>query len=71
VDNITFAIMQDPVMTRTGRSYERSALVEHLSRSATDPITREPIRKDELLPNINLREACEDFISNNPWAVDW
>jgi STIP1 homology and U-box containing protein 1 len=63
--------MQDPVVTKTGRSYERSALLEHLNRSGTDPISREPVRKDELISNGALREACEDFILHNPWALDW
>lgn len=71
IDDISFGIMVDPVITKTGKSYERWALLEHLSRSKTDPITREPLDPSDLRPNLNLREACADFLNENGWAVDW
>lgn len=71
VDDITFAIMHDPVITKTGHSYERAAIEEHLRRSPTDPLTREPLHRDELRPNLALRGACADFLAENGWAVDW
>lgn len=71
IDEITFAIMIDPVSTKTGKSYERASILEHLRRSPTDPLTREPLRVDELRPNLALREACEAFIKENGWAVDY
>ncbi|OAA48466.1 Tetratricopeptide-like helical [Metarhizium rileyi] len=71
VDDISFGIMVDPVVTKTGKSYERSAIMEHLRRQSTDPLTREPLLPSELRPNLALRQACEDFIQENGWAVDW
>ncbi|KAL9613815.1 MAG: hypothetical protein Q9167_001662 [Letrouitia subvulpina] len=71
IDNISFAVMYDPVVTKTGNSYERSTLLEHLKRSPTDPLTREPLTVDELRPNLALKEACELFLRENGWAVDW
>lgn len=72
VDGITFEIMHDPVVTRNGRSYERATLIEHLKRSATDPLTREPLTIAELRPNIALKEACEEFMqANSGWVYDW
>ncbi|KHN98982.1 Tetratricopeptide-like helical [Metarhizium album ARSEF 1941] len=71
IDDISFGIMVDPVMTKTGKSYERSAIMEHLRRQPTDPLTREPLVPSELRPNLALRQACEDFIQENGWAVDW
>ncbi|ELR06493.1 hypothetical protein VC83_09438 [Pseudogymnoascus destructans] len=71
VDDITFSFMVDPVITRTGKSYERASIMEHLRRSPTDPLTREPLRIDELRPNLALREACEEFLKENGWAVDY
>lgn len=71
IDNITFAIMHDPVMTKTGQSYDRSTMLEHLRRSETDPLTREYLRFEDLRPNLALRQACEEFLENNGWAVDW
>lgn len=57
--------------TKTGKSYERASIMEHLRRSPTDPLTREPLRIDELRPNLALREACEEFLKENGWAVDY
>ncbi|KFY78653.1 hypothetical protein V499_02239 [Pseudogymnoascus sp. VKM F-103] len=71
VDDITFSFMVDPVITKTGKSYERASIMEHLRRSPTDPLTREPLRIDELRPNLALREACEEFLKENGWAVDY
>ncbi|CAK7566083.1 MAG: hypothetical protein SEPTF4163_004017 [Sporothrix epigloea] len=71
VDDITFGIMVDPVVTKTGKSYERAALLEHLRRQSTDPLTREPLTEADLRPNLALRAACEEFLEENGWAVDW
>lgn len=71
VDDITFGIMVDPVITKTGKSYERASLLEHLKRSKTDPVTRDHLDPKELRPNLDLREACAEFLEENGWAVDW
>jgi len=63
--------MHDPVMTKTGNSYDRSTVMEHLKRSNTDPLTREPLLWGDLRPNLALKRACEDFLTENGWAVDW
>ncbi|KAF2637442.1 U-box-domain-containing protein [Massarina eburnea CBS 473.64] len=72
VDGITFEIMHDPVVTRNGRSYERATLIEHLKRSPTDPLTREPLSIQDLRPNIALKDACTEFMEKNEgWIYEW
>ncbi|KAF2091418.1 U-box-domain-containing protein [Saccharata proteae CBS 121410] len=72
IDNITFEIMHDPVITKNGHSYERATLIEHLKRSPTDPMTREPLRIEDLRPNILLRDACNEFFESNAgWVYNW
>ncbi|KAK8197950.1 hypothetical protein HDK77DRAFT_32077 [Phyllosticta capitalensis] len=72
IDNITFEIMHDPVVTKTGHSYERATLIEHLKRSPYDPLTREPLKIEDLRTNILLRDACNDFFEKNSgWVYDW
>ncbi|KAI4153488.1 MAG: hypothetical protein L6R39_001555 [Caloplaca ligustica] len=71
IDNISFCVMHDPVITKTGSSYERSTILEHLKRSPTDPLTREVLTVDDLRPNLALKQACEAFLENNGWAVDY
>ena len=45
--------------------------MEHFKRSHTDPLTREPLRADDIRPNLALKQACEEFLENNGWAVDY
>ncbi|KAK7756670.1 hypothetical protein SLS62_001111 [Diatrype stigma] len=71
IDDISFCIMVDPVITKTGKSYERASIMEHLRRHPTDPLTRGPLRAEDLRPNIDLKQACEEFLDQNGWAVDW
>ena len=70
---ITFEPMHDPVMTRNGHSYERATIYEHLKRSKTDPLTREPLTIAELRPNFGLKAACDEFWESgaSDWIIDW
>ncbi|KAJ9156392.1 U-box domain-containing protein [Pleurostoma richardsiae] len=71
IDDISFSVMVDPVITKTGKSYERASIMEHLRRHPTDPLTREPLYPSDLRPNLGLKQACEEFLDSNGWAVDW
>ncbi|EGS21753.1 uncharacterized protein CTHT_0036200 [Thermochaetoides thermophila DSM 1495] len=71
IDDISFCVMVDPVITKTGKSYERASIVEHLRRTQTDPLTREPLYISDLRPNLDLKQACEEFLAENGWAADW
>ncbi|KAF4126921.1 STIP1-like proteiny and U-box containing protein 1 [Geosmithia morbida] len=42
-----------------------------INNNAVDPVTREPLAKGELIPNVVLKQACEWFLENNGWAYDW
>ncbi|GAM90245.1 hypothetical protein ANO11243_082870 [Dothideomycetidae sp. 11243] len=72
IDSISFELMHDPVITKNGHSYERQTIVEHLKRSPTDPLTRDPLTIDDLRPNIALRKALDEFWRDaETWAVEW
>ncbi|PHH86968.1 hypothetical protein CDD83_9485 [Cordyceps sp. RAO-2017] len=71
IDDISFGMLVDPVITKTGKSYERASIMEHLRRHPSDPLTREPLLPSDLRPNLALRQACEEFLEENGWAVDW
>ena len=73
LDKITFEFMHDPVIsTKSGISYERATLLEHFSHGRMfDPVAQMPLTERDLIPNRALKEACEDFISKNGWAVDY
>ena len=57
--------------TKTGKSYERASIQEHLRRQQTDPLTREPLYISDLRPNLDLKQACDEFLVENGWAADW
>lgn len=71
VDPITFEVMHDPVITPSGVSYERVALLKHLSNSGLDPLTRTKLSESMLVSNVGLKNACAEFLEKNGWAVDW
>ena len=57
---ITGEVMKEPVMDPEGNSYERSAILDWLSRSQTSPITRTPLTPDQLVPNRALQQLIEE-----------
>lgn len=59
---LTLNVMMDPVMDVDGNSYERLAIVEWLARNGTSPVTRNPLRKNHLVPNRALRELIFDHM---------
>lgn len=73
VDMITFEPMHDPVITKNGHSYERATIYEHLKRSPTDPLTRDPLTIPELRSNFGLKAACDEFWESgaSDWIGDW
>ena len=45
--------------------------MEHLKQSQTDPLTRQPMTMVDVRTNLALKEACEEFLEKNGWAVDY
>jgi hypothetical protein len=64
-DSIFAVVMTDPVFTPQGRTYERSTLIGWIQAHGTDPMTREPLRVDQLIPNRNLREEYEEWLEQH------
>lgn len=66
---LTFEVFRDPVVTKSGNSYERSAVETHLQRVGNfDPITREPMTQADLIPNVGLRNAAHNWLNEHAWA---
>jgi len=61
---ITCEMMKDPLMTRSGQNYERRAILEWLQKhNNTCPLTRQPLRLSDLLPNAALRSRIQAWCS--------
>mmetsp|Transcript_42466 Transcript_42466/g.106133 ORF Transcript_42466/g.106133 Transcript_42466/m.106133 type:complete len:266 (-) Transcript_42466:7-804(-) len=66
---ITFELMKDPVSTPAGQTFERSAIEWHVRQNGSwDPVTRQPFDRNQLRPNLALKEVIGDFLSKNPRA---
>jgi hypothetical protein len=60
----SFDIMVEPTMAADGHTYEKTAIVEWLSKSSRSPITGEEIDPSVLLPNYLLRSLIREYLSS-------
>lgn len=59
---ITLDLMIDPVLLSSGHTYEKSEVDKHFKTNGyTDPYTKVDVKPD-MIENINLRQAIEDFL---------
>ncbi|XP_034936631.1 E3 ubiquitin-protein ligase CHIP [Chelonus insularis] len=69
---ISFEILQEPVITPSGITYERKDIEEHLQRVGHfDPVTRVRLTQDQLIPNLAMKEVVDAFLLENEWALDY
>ncbi|WIA10610.1 hypothetical protein OEZ85_010792 [Tetradesmus obliquus] len=66
---LTMEVFREPVITPSGCSYERSALLEHLAKVGKfDPISRQPMSEADITLNVGLRNATQQYLDEHPWA---
>jgi U-box domain len=60
---LTKEIMIDPLMTRYGVSYERAAIVDHITTQSKPycPKTKNPLSVRDLIPNYKLRAEIINY----------
>ncbi|KAG4067573.1 hypothetical protein HA402_005345 [Bradysia odoriphaga] len=58
---ITLALMDDPVCDKEGNSYEKSAILDWISRHGCSPITRSPMEATDLVPNRALKDMILEY----------
>lgn len=63
--------MKDPVMLLSGHTYEKKAIQEHFKFKMTDPLTGAQLGNTQLIENVGIRKACEEFLEHNPWAHEY
>ncbi|XP_070500469.1 E3 ubiquitin-protein ligase CHIP [Chironomus tepperi] len=69
---ISFEILQEPVITPSGITYERKDIEEHLQRVGHfDPVTRVPLSVEQLIPNYSMKEVVDGFVQENEWALEY
>ncbi|GAB9476294.1 Stip1 homology and u-box containing protein e3 ubiquitin protein ligase [Globisporangium polare] len=63
---LSLELMQDPVMTPNGNTYEREMIERHLEVNGNfDPLTRAPLVKEQLYPNRALKMLMETMLSDH------
>ncbi len=67
IDCISCTFFKDPVVTADGQTYERSWIEAWFARGNTSsPLTNSPLAHTTLAPNIALRNAIEEFLTQHP-----
>lgn len=60
---ITLEIMGDPVICQDGYTYERKSILDLVN--SLSPMTREPIDKNKLIPNLAIKQLIKAYIDKN------
>jgi len=58
---ITEEIMEDPVCTVDGHTYERASILKWFEKSQTSPKTGLPLEDSKLIPNLSLKSQIQSF----------
>jgi len=71
-DNISFELMKDPVITPSGITYDRSTIQAHIRKVGHfDPVTREQLNEGQLINNLALKEALDNYLERNGWIENF
>ena len=62
---LTTELMKDPVVDPEGNTYEREAITAWLHKNSISPITRNPLKVEDLIPNRALKETMEMILANS------
>jgi hypothetical protein len=63
---LTHNLMEHPVSTSLGHTYEYAAISRWLSNHSTDPVTNESLKSKVLNKNLALRSLIQSWIKANP-----
>jgi hypothetical protein len=56
--------MTQPVVTPSGGSFNRPALMEWIRQHHTDPVSGAPLRSDQVFPNLAMRDLIHEWANN-------
>ena len=58
---ISGEIMEDPVITPSGITYDKKSIEQWLQKKPIDPLSKKPLKKEELIPNRALKESIIEY----------
>mmetsp|Transcript_517 Transcript_517/g.564 ORF Transcript_517/g.564 Transcript_517/m.564 type:complete len:101 (-) Transcript_517:30-332(-) len=59
---ITQQIMKDPVMTKYGHLYERTAIEAWIDKNNACPMTSKPLTREDIFPAYAVKNAIQEYI---------
>ena len=70
-DPISFEVMKVPMLvTVSGVTYEKEVIEEYIKENGQDPMTRQKVTIDQIVPNRALRETIERWMKKHPGVID-
>ena len=62
IDSISAELMTDPVLLPTSNQIlDRSTIEQHLLSDPKDPFNRRPLSKNDLIPQVELKQKIEEY----------
>ena len=61
LDPITFELMSDPVICKSGYTYDRKSIVNQIRANGQDPFTRQRIFEGDLIPNRAIKDCIDKW----------
>jgi len=61
IDPISYELMEDAVITPYGNTFSEKSIKKWISEHKTCPLTGKPLEISQLIPNLNLRNAFEEW----------
>lgn len=62
LDPLMYSLMEDPViLPMSKQTIDRSTIRSHLLSDPTDPFNRQPMKIEDVIPNVDLRKQIRDF----------
>ena len=58
---ITLEVMKEPVNTKYGHAFEKSAIEAQIEKYGRCPVTNLPLSKKDIIPNFTLKNAIEEY----------
>ena len=72
LDPETSCLLENPVMLSNGEVFEENYLIHNWDDKKKCPRTGEKLVKEGwYAKNLQLAAACEEFLQQNPWALDY
>jgi ubiquitin conjugation factor E4 B len=64
-DPLTYGLMEDPVILPTSHvTLDKKTILDYLLTNPTDPFNRNPLTKEELIPNNELKKKNDEYKKN-------